>query len=190
VVDDEVRSVTPCFLGAEPATAPGLGGGTLRPLERVEDLARELVRSLSPELRDVAVLLDRPPSDIVGGNRPRVADGDQMLLLPDIWRGRVTEPWLRDRVEAMTAAAEAATGYGPEEHRRLALTSRPRGVPGSALDAGQRELLAALLSAYRGRVLDGLAAPVDLEQVHLAWAGSLEPGEPHYYRLQGLRLLT
>jgi hypothetical protein len=58
-----------------------------------------------------------------------------MLLLPDIWRGRVTEPRLRDRVEAMTAAAEAATGYGPEEHRRLALTSRPRGVPGSALNS-------------------------------------------------------
>ncbi|MGY1690594.1 DUF3500 domain-containing protein [Geodermatophilus sp. SYSU D01105] len=113
VVDDEVRSVTPCFLGAEPATAPGLGGGTLRPLERVEDLARELVRSLSPEPRDVAVLLDRPPSDIIGGDRPRVADGDQVLLLPDIWSGRVTEPRLRDRVEAMTTAAEAATGYGP-----------------------------------------------------------------------------
>ncbi|MGY1705699.1 DUF3500 domain-containing protein [Geodermatophilus sp. SYSU D00697] len=67
----------------------------------------------------------------------------------------------------------------------MALTSRPRGVPGSALDAGQRELLAALLSAYLGRVPDGLAAPVDREQVHRAWAGSLEPGEPHDHRLQG-----
>ena len=25
--------------------------------------------------------------------------------------------------------------------------------------------------------------------MHLAWAGSTDPGEPHYYRLQGPRLL-
>jgi len=29
-----------------------------------------------------------------------------------------------------------------------------------------------------------------LEAVHFAWAGSYEPGEPHYYRLQGPRLLV
>jgi hypothetical protein len=190
VVDGAVRSVTPCFLGADPAAAPGLGGAVLRPLERVEDLARELVRSLPAELRERAVLLDRAPSDIVAGNRPRVADGDEMILLPDIWRGHFTEQRLRDRVEGMSAKAEEASGYGGAEHRRLALSTQPKGVPGSALDAGQRELLAVLLSAYTGRVPDGLAAPVDLDEVHLAWAGSLEPGQPHYYRLQAPRLLT
>jgi hypothetical protein len=190
VVDGSVRAVTPCFLGADPAAAPALGGGVLRPLERVEDLARELVHSLSPELRARAVLLDRPPSDIVGGNRPRVADGDEMILLPDIWRGHFSEARLRDRVEGMSAKAEQASGYGPDEHRRLALTSRPKGVPGSALDASQRELLSVLLATYQGRVPDGLAAPVGLDEVHVAWAGPLEPGQPHYYRLQAPRLLA
>jgi hypothetical protein len=190
VVDGSVRAVTPCFLGADPAAAPALGGGVLRPLERVEDLARELVHSLSPELRARAVLLDRPPSDIVGGNRSRVADGDEMILLPDIWRGHFSEPRLRDRVEGMSAKAEQSSGYGPEEHRRLALTSRPKGVPGSALDTSQRELLSVLLATYQGRVPDGLAAPVELDEVHIAWAGPLEPGQPHYYRMQAPRLLA
>jgi hypothetical protein len=190
VVDGSVRAVTPSFLGADPAAAPALGGGVLRPLERVEDLARELVHSLSPELQARAVLLDRPPSDIVGGNRSRVADGDEMILLPDIWRGHFSEPRLRDRVEGMSAKAEQASGYGPDEHRRLALTARPKGVPGSALDTSQRELLSVLLATYQGRVPDGLAAPVELDEVHLAWAGPLEPGQPHYYRLQAPRLLA
>ena len=189
VVDGRVQAVTPCFIGADPAAAPALGGGVLRPLGTTEDLARELVRSLTPAHRERAVLLPQAPSDIVGGNRPRVADGDEMLLLPDIWRGHFTEPRLIDRLAGMTTRAEEASGYGAEEHRRLALTTRPKGVPGSELDASQRELLTVLLSAYTGRVPDGLAAPVDLDGVHLAWAGSLELGEPHYYRLQAPRLL-
>jgi hypothetical protein len=35
-----------------------------------------------------------------------------------------------------------------------------------------------------------LAPPVDLPAVHFAWAGSTEPGQPHYYRLQGPRFLA
>jgi hypothetical protein len=41
-----------------------------------------------------------------------------------------------------------------------------------------------------GRVPDGLAPRIDLEEVHFAWAGSPKPGEPHYYRLQAPRLLA
>jgi hypothetical protein len=190
VVDGRVRAVTPCFLGADPASAPLLGEATLRPLGAAEDLARELVRSLPPELAARAVLLDRAPTDIVGGNRTRIRDGDRMLSLPDVWRGRFTDPELAARLDAMSGTAEAAAGLGPEDHRRLALTTAPKGLPGSALDAAQRELLRALVAAYVGRVPDGLAAPVDLADVHLAWAGSTQPGQPHYYRLQAPRLLV
>ena len=48
IVDGEVVSTTPCFMGADPASSELLGGAVNRPLARVEDLARELVRSLSP----------------------------------------------------------------------------------------------------------------------------------------------
>lgn len=189
VVDGAVRSTTPCFLGADPATSPLLGGGLLRPLGRVEDLARELVRSLSAEAAARAVLLDRAPSDIVGGNRARISDGDEMVLLPDIWRGHFTERRLRDRVTAMSRAAEEASGLDADDHRLLALTTEPKGLPATALDTGQREILRSLLAAYRGRVPDGLAPPLDEDAVHFAWAGPTEPGAPHYYRLQAPRLL-
>ncbi|MGZ4506230.1 MAG: DUF3500 domain-containing protein [Blastococcus sp.] len=190
VVAGRVRAVTPCFLGADPAAAPLLGPATLRPLGAVEDLARQLVRSLSPALRERAVLLDRAPSDIVGGNRARIGDGDEMLLLPDIWRGRFTDARLAGRLAGMTERAETASGYDRTDHRRLALTARSKGLPATELDGEQRELLAVLLHTYVDRVPDGLAPPIRLDSVHIAWAGSVERGRPHYYRLQAPRLLA
>jgi hypothetical protein len=189
VVDGVVRSTTPCFLGADPATSPLLGPAPLRPLAGAEDLARELVRSLPPDLAAAATLLDRAPSDIVGGNRSRIGDGDEMIMLPDLWRGRFGEPRLADRIEAMAAAAEKGSGYDAADHAALALGA-PRGVPGSALDAAGRELLAALLATYLDRVPDGLATAPALDDVHVAWAGPTTPGAPHYYRLQAPRLLV
>jgi Protein of unknown function (DUF3500) len=160
VVDGRVAAVTPSFLGANPASAPLLAGGILRPLGATEDLARELVRSLSPAARDRAVLLDRAPSDIVSGERPR-----------------------------LPGAGEVVHADEPAD-RRLDLGTEPVGLPGSELDPGQRELLDRLLAAYTGRVPEGLVAAPDLDTVHLAWAGSLDPGRPHYYRLHGPGLLV
>lgn len=194
VVDGRVRSTTPCFLGADPACSPLLGPLPLRPLAGAEDLARDLVRSLAPESAARAVLLPRAPSDIVGGNRARITHGDEMLRLPDIWRGHFGERRLVDRLSEMDARAESGSGYDAADHRALALTASPRGVPAAEFDAAQRERLRALLAAYLGRVPDGLApGPADdaaLDAVHLAWAGGTEPGEPHYYRLQGPGLLV
>ncbi len=190
IVNGRVEAVTPCFIGADPAAAPLLGPATLRPLGTAEDLARDLVRSLPPPLRERAVLLDRAPSDIIGGNRTRLADGDQMLPLTDIWRGRFTDPRLDELVTGLSRDAEEQAGLTAADHRRLALTTRPPGLAARELNGGQREVLATLLATYTGRVPDGLAPAVDLDAVHLAWAGSTEPGQPHYYRLQAPRLLV
>ena len=84
--------MTPCFLGADPATSPLLGPEPLRPLAGAEDLARELMRSLGPDQEEAATLHPRAPSDIVGGNRPRLADGDEMIRLRHIWNGDFTDP--------------------------------------------------------------------------------------------------
>ena len=195
IADGMVRSTTPCFLGADPAVSPLLGSAPLRPLGGAEDLARELVRSLDPGRAARATLLDRAPADIVGGNRARLADGDQMLYLRDVWRRPFTEPDLADRIARMDAAAEQASGYDAGDYQRLALTSVPKGLPAGELDAGQRDLLRALLAAYLGRVADGLSPLADyeddaaLDDIHLAWAGPTGPGQPLYYRLQGPRLL-
>jgi len=190
-----VRSTTPCFLGADPAVSPLLGPAPLRPLGGAEDLARELVRSLDPGRAGRATLLDRAPADIVGGNRAHLADGDQMMYLRDVWRRPFTEPALAERVARMDADAERASGYDAGDYQRVALTSVPKGLPARELDARQREVLRALLATYLGRVPDGLSPQVDyqddavLDVVHLAWAGSTDPGQPHYYRLQGPRLV-
>jgi len=196
VVDGVVRSTTPCFLGADPASSPLLGPAPLRPLAGAEDLARELVRSLDPGRAARAILVDRAPADIVGGNRSRLADGDRMMYLRDVWRQPFTDPELAERVAQMDAAAELANGYDAGDYQRTALTTAPKGLPAAELDAGQRELLRALLAAYLGRVPDGLSPQPDydddavLDAVHLAWAGPTAPGQPLYYRLQGPRLLV
>lgn len=190
-----VRSTTPCFLGADPAVSPLLGPTPLRPLAGAEDLARDLVRSLDRGQADRAILLDRAPGDIVGGNRPQLAEGDQMMYLGELWRARFTDPALAQRITEMEADAERASGYSASDHQRLELTSVPKGLAAAELDAGQRDLLRALLATYLDRIPDGLSPQPDyagddaLGAVHLAWAGPTGPGEPLYYRLQGPRLL-
>ncbi|MEQ3550150.1 DUF3500 domain-containing protein [Pseudonocardia nematodicida] len=179
VVDGEVVATTPCFLGANPATSPLLGGGVQRPLGTAEDLARDIVRGLPAELAERAVLLERAPSDLVTSNRTLVAPGDRPIPVP----GR-RESTAEQRPPAEGPVADA-----------VALTATPQGVPASALDDAGRERLRLLLSAYLDRVPAGVSpsARYDddaaLDEVHLAWAGSTEPGAPHYYRLQGPRLL-
>jgi len=199
VVDGRVAATTPLFLGADPASSPLLGGAVLRPLGAVEDLARDLVRSLDPDLAATALLLPRAPSDIVAGNRSRVSAGDRVLPLTGVWRGPFADPDEQAKLQKMSDAIDDTAGLDDADHRAVALTDAPRGVPASALDAGQRERLRALLGCYLDRVPAGVSplpryAPTPdgeaaLDAVHLAWAGSTVPGEPHYYRLQGPRLL-
>jgi hypothetical protein len=187
-----VRAVTPCFLGADPAVSPLLGSAPLRPLAGAEDLARELVRSLDPGQGARAILLDRAPSDIIGGNRSRLADGDQMMYLSELWRRPFTEPELAGRIARMDADGERASGYDAEDYELLALTSAPKGLPARDLDGAQRDLLRALLGAYLGRVPDGLSPRYDdaaLDSLCFAWAGPAGAGQPVYYRVQGPRLL-
>ncbi len=199
VVDGRVAACTPLFLGADPATSPLLGGAQLRPLGAVEDLARELVRSLGPDLARAAVLLPRAPGDIVGANRTRVAPGDRTIPLAGIWRAPFADPADQAKLQAMSDGIDERAGLDDADHAAIALTERPRGVPASALDDGQRTLLRALLGSYLDRVPTALSpigryadtsdGDVALDAVHLAWAGGTAPGEPHYYRLEGPRLL-
>jgi Protein of unknown function (DUF3500) len=192
VADGAVRAVTPCFIGADPAVSPLLGPVPLRPLGGAEDLARELVRSLDPGQAGSAILLDRAPSDIIGGNRSRIADGDRMMYLAELWRRPFTEPDLAGQIARMDADNERVTGYDAGDYQRLALTSVPKGLPARDLDGGQQDRLRALLGAYLGRVPEGLSPDYGggaLDGMHFAWAGPTGPGQPLYYRVQGPRLL-
>lgn len=197
VVSGALVSCTPCFLGSDPARAPLLGSRELRLLGGVEDLARELLDSLDPSLRARAVLTPRAPVDIAGANRPHVGPGNRVLPLNSLFRGRFTDRAMVERMDTAHRNNEERYGITRDDHDAVELTAEPRGIPASALDAGQRELLRALLRCYTGRVPAELAEPhadryagAALDGVHFAWAGSAEPGEACYYRLQGPRLLV
>lgn len=197
VVDGQVRASTPCFLGADPAESPLLGPHLLRPLGAAEDLARDLVRSLDDEQAARVLLSEVAPVDIVGGNRPHISEGDLMMPLPELWRGRFTEPRLAERVESMHHDSEVKAEMRPEHHEAVRLTTAPKGVSAAHMSADQQEQLRALLEVFIGRIPEELAeqeaakfAGGKLHGVHFAWAGGVERGQPHYYRLQGPRLLA
>jgi hypothetical protein len=79
----------------------------------------------------------------------------------------------------------------------LRFTTVPKGLAASAMTDAQQALLQALLRTYVGRLPDEVAeremakltGPA-FPALHFAWAGSSMPGRPHYYRIQGHRLLV
>jgi hypothetical protein len=197
MLDGEVVATTPCFLGADPAASPLLGKRLLRPLGGVEDLARELVHSLSRAQRDTALLTPKAPVDIVAGNRSLVGhEAAGLIPLPLLFRERL-DAELDKLMWAAHEGGERQLGITEADRHAVEVTPSAKGLPASALDHGQRELLRGLLDCYSGRVPEPLAdraatrwAGSALDDVHFAWAGGVDPGEPHYYRLQGPRLLV
>ncbi|EWM11927.1 DUF3500 domain-containing protein [Kutzneria sp. 744] len=177
--------------------SPLLGGHVLRPLGALEDLARDLIGSFDDETATKAVISAVAPTDLVTGNRPRVSEGDKAMGLPEVWRGRFDDPRLADAVEEFQRQADAHIGITPEHHDRLSLTAKSKGLAANDMTEAQRDQLRAVLMTFLARVPDELAeqeakkfAGDAIKDVHFAWAGSREPGRPHYYRLQGPRLLA
>ncbi|MEJ2886278.1 DUF3500 domain-containing protein [Actinomycetospora aeridis] len=196
VVDGEAVAGSPCFLGADPMVAPLLGGRELRPLGGVEDTARELLHALDADQRSRAVLTETAPADIIGANRVQPRPGDRLIPLPDLWRGHFPQE-LEDRLWSMHDGLEDQLGVTEADRAATELTGAPRGIAGADLGAGQKSILRALLDTYVGRMPPGLVererARFDgdaLDAVHFAWAGGVQRGDPHYYRLQGPRLLA
>ena len=75
---------------------------------------------------------------------------------------------------------------------REAKVLEPVGVPYAEMTSAQRRLLERVLDAYLGRVAPDLAsARLDairkggMDLLRFGWAGTLEVGGPHYYRVQG-----
>lgn len=196
IVDGALVASTPLFLGADPAASPLLGGAMNRPLARVEDLGRDLVRSLHGDVRRRAVLLPRAPADLVGANRTVVADGDRTIPLVGIWRDeRFPDPAEQAKLQALSDRFDENAGLSDADHEVVSYTVAPKGVAAAEFDGDQRALLGALLDTYFGRV-PAAVSPAErylddavLDQVHFAWAGPTDEGRPHYYRVQGPDLL-
>ena len=71
------------------------------------------------------------------------------------------------------------------------------GLPAGEMTADQQRQLRRLLDVYAGRMADSSAQrqlrridEAGFERLHFAWAGSHEPGRPHYYRIHGPTVLV
>jgi hypothetical protein len=194
IIGGEVVASTPNFMGADPADSPLLGPHLHRPLAAAEDLGRELFRALDAKKRARALLSPVAPTDLVGSNRPKLEAGDRPLPIAKIFRERF-EGRLAELVATMQTDMEANLGLEEPHLDALSFAAEPKGVPVSALDTGQTSILRELLGCYLARLPDELADQqsrlVDQEfgRLGFAWAGSAERGQPHYYRIQGERLL-
>jgi len=134
---------SPSFFGANPAEVKEGPRKGLRTLAAEEDLGREVIQSLDPEQRKIAV------------------------VSPDAYKEILT---LSDR--------------------QAALKGQPSGLPASKMNPKQFALLMALLEDYARNMPEQIAESREEQikkagkDIYFAWAGGVEKGEPHYYRIQ------
>ena len=76
------------------------------------------------------------------------------------------------------------------DSRKAALNGQPNGIAFAKLTAAQRDKLTELVAEYASNLPDQLAS-LRMEQyrrhqgsLFFAWSGGIEPGQPHYYRVQ------
>lgn len=191
-----VVATTPCFLGADPANSVLLGPHLLRPLAAAEDLAREFVHSLSEAQRHETLVSAIPPTDLVGANRSHLHEGDHALPLIEVWRKRF-DGALGDAIIAMQTKADAELAISESHHSALAFTTTPKGLSARDMTQSQRSDLRELLKVYIGRVSDDVAdkewAKISgdkITELSFLWAGGIDKGVPHYYRIQGAQLFV
>ncbi len=142
-----VISSTPSVFAANPAQMKSAVAGVpqgLRVLAAEEQLAFELLSSLSEEQRGKAVISREPLREIRAAGQPQPP------------------------------------------------RTPPEGIAGGELTAAQRDVLKKLVQTYAANFPDQVSANrleaierAGWEKVHFAWAGALQPGVGHYYRIQG-----
>ena len=130
-----------------------------------------------------------------GTNPAEVKDGPQkgtriLAQLEDTGRALVTALDAGQRSTAVLS--ETAPGDILTAARVDITPLSPTGLSQAAMTAPQRELLMKVIDAYSGLMADDIAAErmgkvrsAGLDKVSFAWAGPIERGQKHYYRVQG-----
>jgi len=130
-----------------------------------------------------------------GANPAEVRDGPQkgqrtLGMLEDTARGLVTA---LDEGQRKTAIFNAVALNDIVTGNMLDVSPlAPTGLKASAMTAAQRDLLMKVLDAYAGLMAQDIAGDrltkikiAGLENITFAWAGPIERGQKHYYRVQG-----
>ena len=172
IVDGRYVAPTPLLFGAEPAQF-----GVFKPLKDDEDRGFALLDSLSAEQRRQAVIHDVAPPDFVTRVVRKLGEeelpGDHELGFDH---------------------------YVISEHDREMLKwirSRARGLAGGSMSGAQFGLFRDVIAGYLERLPKEIAdlhrqrlEGGDLSSFTFAWAGGVERGKPHYYRVQGPSFLV
>jgi hypothetical protein len=140
-------AAAPAFLGTNPGLVKEGPRKGLRVLGNDEEMGRTLVKSLSDEQKEMAII-----------SKDAMKDFKEIVLIPD------------KKVEPLS----------------------PAGIAWGKLGSPQQEQLWTLIREYANR-LRGELADQDLakieragkDKITFAWAGGLEAGQGHYYRVQG-----
>jgi hypothetical protein len=131
-----------------------------------------------------------------GANPAEVRDGPRKGLRvlgeeEDLGRALV-KSLSDDQRKAAIIDAKAAPKDIISFNKRHAMLLDPPGISYGQLNDEQKKQLVALVSDYADRLRSDLAADdvariaeAGWDNVKFAWAGGLEPGQGHYYRLQG-----
>ena len=82
-------------------------------------------------------------------------------------------------------------------NQRKAQLENPGGIAVGKLNEQQRQVLMSLIDLYAGRLRPEMAEndlrrimEKGIDEVHFAWAGGMEVGQPHYYRINGPTFLV
>jgi hypothetical protein len=161
----------PCMLGARPATF-----GVLAPLADDEEAGYRFIHSLDDRQLAEAVIYHRPPPDFATRMVPKVGD----VELPD-------PVFLPEPDYTIDDTEREILSY---------IRSAPKGLSARKLTSSQATELRRIVAGLAGRLPDDAAAAAmrnmeaaGPENLSFAWAGSTEPGQRHYFRIQGPELL-
>jgi hypothetical protein len=116
----------------------------------------------------------------------------------------VEEDLGRDLVKSLSPEQAKVAIYNVQAPRdiitgnsRKADPGPPVGLPAADMTPAQQKRLMTLVENFAYRLRNELAdddlakiAAADFKKIHFAWAGEIEPGRPHYYRLHGPTFLV
>ena len=149
--------------------------------------------SLNLTIQDGEVISTSPT--FMGANPARVLDGAQQgmeVLAAEQGLARQLLHLLDDGQREVVVYADAPPEDIETREQRQADPGPPRGLSLREMTQEQADLLMQLVEEYALRIRPQLAElelteirRADIREIHFGWAGAAEPGEPHYYRIQG-----
>jgi hypothetical protein len=149
IIGNAPAVTSPNFFGSNPALVADGPKKGLRALKDEEDVARELMATLTPEQRAKVIYDTTAPREML------TAENRDVTPLPIV------------------------------------------GVTAAEMTPPQRRALEKLLDVYLGRVAPDLAKArlealqkAGFDKINFGWAGVMEVGGPHYYRIQGPTFLV